>query len=244
MLSMAEENRKIGVNRTIVIGDIHGCFREFTGLLSKLQYIGEQDRLILIGDYIDRGPDSCKVVQFIRYLELAFGKEKVIALKGNHEDLLLDYMTSTEPKERCLAKYDWMRNGAAATIDSWEECNENIESYLEWFKSLRLFYETSDFYIVHAGVNPMYPLDNQKSEDRLWIRDSFINSHRDFGKTIVFGHTMIKGFSSKNEVCKLSGNKIAIDTGCVVGGKLSAIILPSLEVVDVPGRQINSKEAM
>ena len=92
---------------------------------------------------------------------------------------------------------------------------------MEFFKSLRLFYETEEFIFVHAGLRPKIPLKSQRSEDLLWIRDKFVKTKYDFGKRVIFGHTPLKQ-------PLVEPNKIGIDTGAVYGNTLTCVQLPDL----------------
>jgi serine/threonine protein phosphatase 1 len=93
---------------------------------------------------------------------------------------------------------------------------------MEFFKSLRLYYETEEFIFVHAGLRPRMPLEDQRTEDLLWIRDKFVGSKYDFGKRVIFGHTPLKQ-------PLVEDNKIGIDTGAVYGNKLTCVQLPDLQ---------------
>ena len=93
--------------------------------------------------------------------------------------------------------------------------------HLDFFRSLRLYYETEAYIFVHAGLRPKVPLASQEPEDMLWIRDKFIYSKYDFGKPVVFGHTPL-------EKPLVEHNKIGIDTGAVYGNALTCVQLPDL----------------
>jgi diadenosine tetraphosphatase ApaH/serine/threonine PP2A family protein phosphatase len=119
----------------------------------------------------------------------------------------------------------YLVNGGQQTLESYmnrprSEGEPAIPStHLEFFKSLRIYYETPNYIFVHAGLKNKVPLEKQKTEDLLWIRRRFIESKYDYGKMVVFGHTPL------HEPLLLP-NKIGIDTGAVYGGPLTAIRLP------------------
>lgn len=210
--------------RTIVIGDIHGCYDELNELIMELETKGEYnksvDRLIFLGDYIDRGKDSRLVVKFIRKLQK--NNNNVIALMGNHEDMLLDYYNGRN-------KY-WTFNGCNDTINSYRGFFKEFESDVEWMSKLPLYYEDDYFVYVHAGIEADKPLNEQSKQDLLWVREPFIFSLERFNKTVIFGHTPSLLYNESFMPYKTWSNNIGIDTGCVFGGKLTALIINDDEV--------------
>ncbi len=208
------------MNRIFVIGDIHGCYERLKTLLKKL-HIKNNDMLIFLGDYIDRGTDSKKVVEEVINLKSQY---HIITLLGNHEKMLLDILQKSLPIEM------WLFNGGETTLLSYGIKKYNISSdlfpseHIEFFKSLLPYYEMGNYIFVHAGLKPNIPLGKQSIDDLVWIRDEFIYSDCDFGKVVVFGHTPLA------EPLFLK-NKIGIDTGAVYGGKLTCLVLPEKEII-------------
>jgi serine/threonine protein phosphatase 1 len=208
------------VNRIFVIGDIHGCYERLKTLFKKL-HIKNNDMLIFLGDYIDRGTDSKKVVEEVINLKSQY---HIITLLGNHEKMLLDILQKSLPIEM------WLFNGGETTLLSYGIKKYNISSdlfppeHIEFFKSLLPYYEMGNYIFVHAGLKPNIPLGKQSIDDLVWIRDEFIYSDCDFGKVVVFGHTPLA------EPLFLK-NKIGIDTGAVYGGKLTCLVLPEKEII-------------
>lgn len=208
------------MNRIFVIGDIHGCYERLKTLLKKL-HIKNNDMLIFLGDYIDRGTDSKKVVEEVINLKSQY---HIITLLGNHEKMLLDILQKSLPIET------WLFNGGETTLLSYGIKKYNISSdlfppeHIEFFKSLLPYYEMDNYIFVHAGLKPNIPLGKQSIDDLVWIRDEFIYSDCDFGKVVVFGHTPLA------EPLFLK-NKIGIDTGAVFGGKLTCLVLPEKEII-------------
>ncbi len=201
---------------TYVIGDIHGCLTPLQRLLEKI-HPRPQDQLIFIGDYIDRGPQSNEVVEHLLGLP-----QRRIFLMGNHEKMLLDYLAG-EDQEIFLA------NGGEATLRSYGGDPDDIpDSHRAFFQSLRPMYETPDYLFVHAGIRPMVPLAEQSLRDLVWIRQEFFQFMGHFPKPVVFGHTPLRQVL-------LADDRIGIDTGCVYGGKLTAVRLPGRDVIQVPG---------
>jgi serine/threonine protein phosphatase 1 len=201
---------------TYVIGDIHGCLRPLQRLLKKIApQPGEE--VVFIGDYIDRGPQSREVVEYL--LGLPY---RCVFLLGNHERMLLDYLTGNDGGI-------YLPNGGLATLQSYGGDFANIPpAHLSFFHALRPMYETPGFLFVHAGIRPMVPLDKQTMDDLVWIRQEFFQFIGRFPKPVVFGHTPLRQVL-------LTPDRIGIDTGCVYGGKLTCLKLPSRKVIQVAG---------
>ncbi|MEJ2170396.1 MAG: metallophosphoesterase family protein [Desulfobacterales bacterium] len=205
--------------KIFAIGDIHGSFDRLQALMKKLPIDFTRDTLIFIGDYIDRGPASVEVVDYL--IDLKKRVPEIIFLKGNHEDMLEKYLDGTD-------RFTYLLNGGQKTLDSYLSRNPQSEFYpippahMEFYRTLRLYYETEKYIFVHAGLRPKVPLASQETEDLLWIRDKFIYSKYNFGKTVIFGHTPL-------EKPLVESNKIGIDTGAVYGNALTCVLLPELE---------------
>lgn len=206
------------MDKIFVIGDIHGCFDKLRTLMEKIPIDLEQDKLIFIGDYIDRGLNSFKVLDYLVKLKIQF--PNIIFLKGNHEEMLVNYLTGVD-------RFTYLLNGGQKTLD--EYLNQTVHTgsspvprdHMAFLKSLVMYYQTEDYIFVHAGLRKKIPLEKQKSQDLLWIRKSFISTDYNFRKRVIFGHTPFpKPLVEKN--------KIGIDTGAVFGNKLSCIQLPEL----------------
>lgn len=221
--------------RIYAIGDIHG---EVELLEQMLSHIAADLRQrpprgatleIFLGDYIDRGVHSSSVVEL-----LARGKsscDQRVCLRGNHEELLLGFLE--DPAELDL----WWANGGAATAISYglnsglrksarsapllihERIAQLIPpDHLEFLRSLSWTYRAGDYLFVHAGIRPGIALDRQYSEDLVWIREPFLSSQADFGVRVVHGHTPV-------ETPDVRANRINIDTGAVMTGRLTCLVL-------------------
>jgi len=204
------------------VGDIHGCLGHLEQLLDEVQPDLEKDVLLFIGDYIDRGPDSRGVVEYVLGLLQRYPREHVICLKGNHEAMFLDYL---QGREREL----FLFNGGLSTLreywgDHWDRSGQLIlpPEHERFYRDLKLYYETPDYIFVHGGLKPGVPLAEQQEEDLLWIRGEFIASMEDFGRLVIFGHTPFRR-------PLLMPNKIGIDTGAVYGNFLTCLKLPVKE---------------
>jgi serine/threonine protein phosphatase 1 len=195
------------------IGDIHGCLEPLDRLMAQLR-LSETDEVVFLGDYIDRGPDSKGVIDYLLTL-----RGRYTFLMGNHERMFLDFL---QGKERALFLY----NGGTATLESYGGLSRIPAAHLSFLDRLRLYYETQDCLFVHAGIRPGIPLQEQDPNDLLWIREEFYAYPGRFSKTVVFGHTPMR------EVL-MDEDRIGIDTACVYGNKLTCLILPSRDVIQV-----------
>jgi serine/threonine protein phosphatase 1 len=204
------------------IGDIHGCLDHLQRLLEEVNPDLHRHKLVFIGDYIDRGPNSRGVVDYIIRLKAHYPPDNIICLKGNHEVMLLDFLSG---REREL----FLFNGGRSTLrEYWGEHWNRLGDlklpldHAEFYLNLKHCYETLDYIFVHAGLKPGLPLSQQEEEDLFWIRGEFITSFEDFGKRVVFGHTPFRQ-------PLIMPNKIGIDTGCVYGNFLTCVRLPEEE---------------
>jgi len=218
------------------IGDIHGCLKQLVTLQDKIfnysQYNKEEDLLLYLGDYIDRGPSSKDVINHI--LQLQTEGIKSIFLMGNHEEFMIDFLFN---KINNLS--NWLMNGADQTFKSYDiEVAEFIKDGLEddkidklrniflsklmkehvyFFNNFKLTYIMGDYLFVHAGINPEKSLSEQSEIDFLWSRsDQFFDKNFKFEKIIVHGH------SPEKEVVNFP-YRINVDTGSFFSGKLSCV---------------------
>jgi serine/threonine protein phosphatase 1 len=204
------------MQRIFAIGDIHGCYDQLTALLDRIPIDWTNDKLVFMGDYIDRGPKSYEVVEHL--IGLQDVHPGIVFLKGNHEQMLADYLSG---KDRVTYLY----NGGQQTLESYlkhlkpKATHVIPDRHLRFFESLVLFHETDSYIFVHAGMRQKVPLDQQVPQDLLWIRDKFIQATYSFGKRVVFGHTPF-------DEPRVESNKIGIDTGAVYGNKLTCVQLP------------------
>ncbi|MCZ7626906.1 MAG: serine/threonine protein phosphatase [Candidatus Methylomirabilota bacterium] len=196
-----------------VIGDIHGCLHPLRRLIAQLRP-GDDDDVVFLGDYVDRGPNSRGVIDYLLTL-----RGRYTFLMGNHERMFLDFL---QGKERALFLY----NGGTATLDSYGGLRGIPATHLAFLERLRPYHENQEYFFVHAGIRPEVPLHEQDERDLLWIRDDFYAYSGRFPKTVVFGHTPMR------EVL-MEEDRIGIDTACVYGNKLTCLILPSREVIQV-----------
>ena len=194
--------------RTIIVGDIHGCFYTLKDLLNKVKYNKQEDKIIFLGDYIDRGKNSYEVVSFLIDLQKEVGNNNCICLMGNHEDMWLE--------DRICSMY----NGGVWTEESFKKHNVSLEHFNDWFKNLPLFYEADRFIACHAGFSHPKLKDHTK-EELLWNRKQVLILPNMTEKQVIFGHTTNDDLS----YYILRNGNVCIDTGCCFGGKLTAIIV-------------------
>jgi serine/threonine protein phosphatase 1 len=254
-LSRVSERLNEMNKRTIAVGDIHGDLEQLYNLWSRLPELEAGDTIVFLGDYVDRGPDSRGVVEFVRQLHTRT-PARVVALMGNHEQILLD----AYEEGRCDSLVP-PSNGVAATYRSFTgkaiEDSEQFQRMLEvrrwlpgdvydWMKALPLWYEDEYAIYVHAGLGGegkvWFHPEKSSETALLWMREpDFWTGYT--GKRIVFGHTVTsylpcdhlsfveKIFDDKLDVW-FRRDLIGIDTGCGKGGFLSAIELPELKVYE------------
>ena len=223
--------------RVYAIGDIHGRHDLFRSLLKKIVTHWETGpgdfsrvELVLLGDIIDRGPDSAACLNLA--YKLVTGS-RALLLRGNHEDLLLNSIDGN-----AMAQDIWLDHGGAAFLDSFgiapprqaedsfdfgERLGAAVPGHLvAMLRAAPLSFRSGDYIFVHAGVRPGVPFERQEAQDLMCIRDEFTQSDRDHGAVIVHGHSIV-------EEVECHPNRIAVDTGAYDSGRLSSICLDGIE---------------
>jgi serine/threonine protein phosphatase 1 len=218
--------------RVYAVGDVHGRSDLLHQVLSQIDqhrkaYPIHQAVEVMLGDYIDRGPEAREVLDLLIDRRRRYG---TICLLGNHETYLLDFLRDPPSLE------DWQRYGGLETLLSYglkpslkPDPREQIEladalhhqlprSHHEFLKSLPLHFTCGDYFFVHAGVRPGVALSDQRVEDLLLIRDEFLDHKRMFEKIIVHGHTPV----AEPQVRR---NRINLDTGAFASGRLTCMAL-------------------
>lgn len=212
---MKKQSRKV-----FVVGDVHGCFREFIALLNKLDYSEQTHRLILVGDAINRGPESLKMLKWVQ-------KHQVEMVRGNHEQAFIHEVRERLPLNPIFAKLK-------------KEMKKDLKFWLEWLEALPFYIEEKDFLVVHAGLvpgeHPQYSDPRLLMNIRTWDgegKDMKSEIHPAWHslykgkKTVIYGHWANQGLN-------LRSNSIGLDTGCVYGHKLSGVLLPERKIFQVP----------
>jgi serine/threonine protein phosphatase 1 len=213
------------MQRTIVIGDLHGCYDEALELLDRLA-VGRDDRVVFAGDLVDRGPKPRECV------ELAMSHECIL---GNHEE---KHLHQRERKDADLSP-DHLRTRRALGSD-----------HLAYFERLPTFVRLPEHgaVVVHAGVMPNVAIESQDPYHLLHAQcvrppekksywpskapptHAFWTSHWRGPERVIFGHTVF-------DAPLVSEHAVGIDTGCCFGGPLTAVVLPGWQIVSVPSRQ-------
>lgn len=224
---------------TYAIGDVHGRFDLFEKMIASLwfdaQSQGQKGRLVLLGDYVDRGLESNRVLELICSLcdTPAFRKywPEIIVLRGNHEATLLDFLENAD----CGPV--WAEFGGLATLTSygiqppadrnetedWEAVRLAFlaalpERHLRLLRQSQMIFSAGDYLFVHAGIRPGQPLSEQDEDTFLWIRGAFLKADRAGEQVVVHGHT-------PDEVVHNAHWRIGLDTGAYATGVLSAVRL-------------------
>jgi serine/threonine protein phosphatase 1 len=237
------------------VGDIHGR----DDLVAEIHRLIEQDGtqltpgterlLVYVGDYVDRGLESRQVLD--RLIDRPLEGFRAVHLIGNHDAWLLSFLIDARVGPT------WLRFGGDATLHSYgvrlnrplddlayyealqADLRERVPPHhVEFLEGLEASFETGDYLFVHAGVRPNVPLDQQKPEDMLWIREPFLSSRRDLGKVVVHGHTV-------EDTPAVRANRIGIDTGACWTGCLTCLVLEeaSYRFLDTGGQALADARA-
>jgi serine/threonine protein phosphatase 1 len=247
------ESTITGGRLVYAIGDIHGRLDVLQPLVMELARdcartaAPERPLLIFLGDYVDRGPSSAGVIEFILRL-LQEGLFEVRALKGNHEEAFLTFLDDPAFGET------WMKHGGAQTLasygvrpplrnetDGWAAARDALvqalpPAHADFLVGLELITTVGDYAFVHAGVRPGAPLHKQAEHDLLWIRNEFLESAGPFDKVIVHGHT-------PSEAPQITPWRLGIDTGAYATGILTAVRLDDLGARMIQARARRSAAA-
>lgn len=222
-----------GYSRVLAIGDVHGMYEKLIKLMDKIRFNPDEDLLIFLGDYIDRGPDPGRCLQYIFALQDQY-PDVVVCLMGNHEVMMSSYfMQKRGNYNNLIVDYagSWLDNGGLETLKQLDEMDADTkEELLQWVMNLPVKYQYLDYFFCHAGVDPDVPLAVQNEFDMLWRRQQWWEQYKG-EETLVVGHTPVQ------KVMKLTGKErrtpkplfltnhvIMCDTGAYMsGGKLSCV---------------------
>lgn len=167
--------------RRIVIGDVHG---QYNGLMTLLEAIAPntEDRVYFLGDLIDRGPHSAQVVKFVQ-------ENSYDCILGNHEQMLLESFADGEIQHAILQ--GWLYSGGQATLSSYPNGRISLDD-LDWMETLPIYLDLGDIWLVHAGIHPEIPLDEQTADQLCWVRGEFHSISQPYfaNKLIITGHTI------------------------------------------------------
>lgn len=220
--------------RLFAIGDIHGCYTPFHELVVKIIDLKKTDRLILLGDYIDRGEQSKEVIDFI--IDLRKKGFDVTPLIGNHESMLLE--SYSDPG----MLYLWFMNSGEATLKSFgiQDIKEMESRYINFFSTLKFFESSGNFLFVHAGFNDYASDPFSDKHYMIWESRFIYENPVLLGKTIIHGHRP-KYIDFVKKLIQEKSNVIPIDTGCVYEkelgyGFLSALEVNTMKLLSIPNR--------
>lgn len=228
------------IKRTIIVGDIHGCIDEFNELIKKLSYNKNTDRMILLGDLIDRGPDSAAVVKRAREMGLE-------CVMGNHEYKYLKWYNSSAAT----------RSGVYDKISYYSKFSEEDINYIFHMPT---YIKLDKVIVVHAGLRPGISLSNQSKDDLMYLR--YTDADRKFlslkkvaklGKeeagahfwtefwygpeSVVYGHNVHSMTDPLIEEVYPGVTCYGLDTGCCFGGRLTAMVLETKEIVQIQAKR-------
>ena len=217
--------------RYYVIGDIHGRLDLFEAIIDAIE---DDDagrpqadtHVILLGDLVDRGPDSAGVIARTREWQQ---QREVRVLAGNHEEMFLQSFEKPDilrhflkhgGRETILSYGISKKQFNAMTLDELFVKLPNLvpQSERDYIASFEDMIIAGDYLFVHAGIDPASPIDSQKRSDMLWIRDRFLSHEGPLEKVVVHGHTIFDRVMD-------CGNRIGIDTGAFRSGVLTALVL-------------------
>jgi len=212
--------------RVLACSDLHGHLAAFKKALEETDYDPSRDQLVLLGDYIDRGPNSVETLDYVQQLTAG----GAVALAGNHEYMLIHYLAGKLSEARYFA------NGGDRTIKDYFELGLDIDDvmgrHVEFIGQMPCILELDNYIFVHAGIDPTRPISDQGHEEFLWIRKDFIHQPTGLDKIVVFGHTPVQSFTDDPNVW-FGGDKIDIDTLAFGGYEVSVLELPSGNVTAV-----------
>ena len=233
--------------RVYAVGDIHGRLDLFEALVAAIEAddvarAPAETLIVLLGDLVDRGADSKGVIEFARELQQ---RRPVRILAGNHEEMFLRSLSDIETfrhfirhgGRETLLSYG-INHGqfqAASMEEAQQLASEAVPAdHLAFLESFEDMIQLGDYLFVHAGIDPRVPLDQQRRRDLRWIREPFLSHDGSHGVVVVHGHTIC----DEPEDC---GNRIGIDTGAFMSGRLTALILEGtarcyLEAAEEDGR--------
>ena len=244
--------------RTFAIGDIHGDLEGLFKVLACFPPLEKDDTIVFVGDYLDRGPKSAEVIDYVRNLPTQT-KAKVVALRGNHEDAWLRVCTGgwdefvLPPGNGCLqAMRSFLKKPMPAEGEEARGDERTLmlsgaffpEEVVEWMMKLPYFYEDEHAIYVHAGLPKgpggfMHPSEVKAPIALLWCRDEdFFRNYA--GKLVVFGHTAteylpqeLSSYTPEDPKDIFAGPcVVGLDTGAGKGGFLTAVELPSMRVYE------------
>ena len=229
------------MGRLFAISDIHGCFDAFHTLVIRHIGLTKSDKLILLGDYIDRGEKSKEVIDFI--IDLMNTGFDIIPLCGNHEEMLVDSLSNSDLMPL------WLLNSGMTTMQSFgindiNDINYIEKRYRDFFQNLEYFKKEGNFLFVHAGFNDFAPDPFSDKHGMIWECRTFYENPVLRDKIIIHGHRPRRIENIKKLISE-SSKVIPIDTGCVYDkeqgyGNLSALDVGNMKLISVENNYIHT----
>ncbi len=217
------------------IGDVHGRLDLLTRMHDEIAadraFHAKDWRVVHLGDYVDRGPESRGVIDFL--IAAQRSDERMLSLAGNHDIGFLDFLDDGDPVS-IFARYGGVQTAQSygvtlnfTDLDLFDESKLALaqavpESHVDFMKSLKFSVELGDFFFCHAGIRPGVALNAQDQHDLTWIREEFHSHDGLYPKVIVHGHTPV-------EEPELLANRVNIDTGAFYTGRLTALVIDGAE---------------
>ena len=238
--------------RLYAIGDVHGrqdlLAAMHRRIASELEYASGSDwRIVHLGDYVDRGPDSKSVIDFL--IEARKRDPRHIMLAGNHDIGMLEFLADAEP-DGLFMNYGGIQTAQSYGVDlvrdaHWYGKAGTVarghaalvkavpRNHVDFLQSLTFSVSFGDFFFCHAGIRPGVPLDRQNQQDLIWIRDAFHDHQELFSKVIVHGHTPVPE-------AEVKANRVNVDTLAWKSGMLSALAINGgdKQIIDVQGKAL------
>ncbi len=198
------------MSRILAISDIHGCFDTFSSLLEKVD-LSKDDELYLLGDFIDRGPKSKEVIDWV--LEKQEAGFEINCIRGNHEQMLLNVLKDFTKTAH------WLRNGGKQVLENFKvnSAHEIPQKYIDFCEELKFYFQSLDYFFVHAGINfhAVEPMEDY--EAMIWIRNWEEDLDEEWleDRRVVHGHTMVSKDIPIERISQPEKYKVInIDGGC------------------------------
>ena len=209
----------------IAIGDIHGSLQALGSVLQQIEEMALSEKIICVGDYVDRGDSSAEVLTVLKQLNETDSKG-FICLAGNHEAMLLKFIDSPSKSGS-----SWLKHGGLQTLASYGVAHTNLGDFeatrdalvdamgapmIEWLRELPMIWTSGNVAVVHAAAHPGLAIDEQPRKILLWGHPKFMQMVRTDGTWIIHGHTIVDQPS-------VDLGRVAIDTGAYATGRLTAV---------------------
>lgn len=219
-----------------MLSDLHGTYKPLETTLNKLNL--KEDYLVVLGDMINKGKDSYKIVTTLMRLEKIYGKDKIIVLKGNHDEMLLDWLENdfTDYLIRYLKPTlnSFYKGLKMSPVYDRKTFRKTFKKEIKWFKSLRTIYETKHMVAVHGGLDftkkrPTDSDDDTRMNIRYWWEEK-----NPYNKLIVFGHTPVINIKGNHSPYYSPKNKVlGIDSSACITGEVHVAVVKKGKLKDV-----------